>query len=56
MSHSKDGLWVNYSITVGERSPYAAGLLGHMRHWLSKDPEIKKRLDRVNETQREDIC
>lgn len=56
VSHSKDGLWVNYSITDGARSPYVASLLGHMRHWLSEDMEIKKLLDHLNEIQREDIC
>ena len=54
--HSKDGLWVNYSLTDGAKSPYAASLLGQMRHWLSEDPEIKSLLDRLDEIQREDIC
>ena len=56
VSHSKDGLWVNYSITDGAQSPYAASLLGHMRHWLPEDREIKRLLDRLDEIQREDIC
>jgi ArsR family transcriptional regulator len=56
VSHSKDGLWVNYSLTDGARSPYAASLLGHMRHWLSGDPEIKKLFDHLDDIRREDIC
>jgi len=56
VSHSKDGLWVNYFLTDGARSPYAASLLGHMRHWLSEDSEIKRILDRLNEIRREEIC
>jgi len=56
VNHSKDGLWVNYSITAGARSSYAASLLGQMRHWLSEDPEIKSLLDRLDKIQREDIC
>ena len=36
----KDGLWVNYSLTDGHQSPFAANLLGNMRHWLNDDPEI----------------
>jgi len=56
VSYSKDGLWVNYSITDGAQSPYAASFLGHLRHWLSEDPEIKKLLDRLGEIKREDIC
>jgi ArsR family transcriptional regulator len=56
VSHSKDGLWVNYSLTDGAQSPYAASLLGHMRHWLSEDPGIKRLLNCLDEIQREDIC
>jgi len=37
---SKDGLWVNYSLTGGEKNPYAATLLGNLRHWLSDDPGV----------------
>ena len=48
----KDGLWVNYILADGRQSPYAATLLGNMRHWLNDEPEIAavtsqvKRLDR----------
>src|SRR5512137_2341 len=52
VSHSKDGLWVNYSITGGARSPYAASLLGHMRHWLSEDQEIRKLFDHLDDIRR----
>jgi ArsR family transcriptional regulator len=54
--HSKDGLWVNYSLTDGAQSPYAASLIGQMRHWLSEDPGIKRLLNCLDEIQREDIC
>ena len=36
----KDGLWVNYLLSDGHQSPFAASLLGNMRHWLNDDPEI----------------
>jgi ArsR family transcriptional regulator len=36
----KDGLWVNYALADGRQSPYAATLLGNMRHWLNEEPEI----------------
>ncbi|MBN1548917.1 MAG: winged helix-turn-helix transcriptional regulator [Syntrophaceae bacterium] len=42
----KDGLWANYGLGDGSRSPYAATLLGNLRHWLNNEPEIKK-LDAV---------
>ncbi|HPC03038.1 MAG TPA: metalloregulator ArsR/SmtB family transcription factor [Syntrophales bacterium] len=40
VTSSKDGLWVNYCLSDGERNPYAATLLGNLRHWLSGDPEV----------------
>jgi ArsR family transcriptional regulator, arsenate/arsenite/antimonite-responsive transcriptional repressor len=36
----KDGLWVNYFVSDGGSSPYAAALLGNLKHWLQDDPEI----------------
>jgi ArsR family transcriptional regulator len=38
----KDGLWVNYALADGRESPFAANLLGNLRHWLNDDPEIAK--------------
>ena len=37
----KDGLWVNYSLADGRQSPYAASLLGNIRHWLNDDTEVR---------------
>jgi len=36
----KDGLWVNYTLSDGRQSPFAASLLGNLRHWLNEEPEI----------------
>ena len=36
----KDGIWVNYQLADGSASPYAASLLGNLRHWLEDDLEI----------------
>ncbi len=36
----KDGLWVNYALADGRDSPFAANLLGNLKHWLNDDPEI----------------
>jgi ArsR family transcriptional regulator len=36
----KDGLWVNYTLADGGQSPYAANLLGNMRHWLNDEAEV----------------
>jgi len=34
VSFHKDGMWVNYQLADGSASPYAANLLGNLRHWL----------------------
>jgi ArsR family transcriptional regulator len=52
----KEGLWVNYFLTDGQRSPYAATLLGNMRHWLDQDPEVADVAKRLPGIRREEIC
>jgi ArsR family transcriptional regulator len=51
----KAGLWVNYSLSGGG-SPYAATLLGNLKHWLQDDPDIGQLAKRVPIIRREDIC
>ncbi|MBW2348844.1 MAG: winged helix-turn-helix transcriptional regulator [Deltaproteobacteria bacterium] len=53
---SKQGLWVNYRLTDGASSPYAASLLGNLRHWLETDEEIAALVARLPEIRREEIC
>jgi ArsR family transcriptional regulator len=53
---SKDGLWVNYSVTDGSDSPYAASLLGNIRHWFSDDKNIQMLENKLPAIQRENIC
>ncbi len=38
----KDGLWVNYSLSDGRGSPFAASMIGNLKHWLENESEIKK--------------
>lgn len=52
----KDGLWVNYSLTAGDDSPYWASILGNLRHWLQNEPEIAQLLEKLPAIRREDIC
>jgi ArsR family transcriptional regulator len=40
VASSKDGLWVNYDLADGSRNPFAANMLGNIRHWLNDEPEI----------------
>ncbi|MDX9786048.1 MAG: metalloregulator ArsR/SmtB family transcription factor [Desulfobacterales bacterium] len=56
ITYSKDGLWVNYRLTDGSQSPYAANLLGNLKHWLEEDAEIAKLVAQLPEIRRELIC
>ncbi len=55
ITYEKDGLWVNYNLADGTQSPYAASLIGNMRHWLEDDPEIKDIMVKLPEIDRKDI-
>lgn len=52
----KDGLWVNYQLADGSRSPYVASLLGNLRHWLTEDGELNRLLEQLPDVRREDLC
>ena len=52
----KDGLWVNYYLTNGSDSPYAASLLGNLRHWLKDEQEIAGIVKKLPFIIREEIC
>ncbi len=56
VSSLKDGLWVNYHLTDGGGSPYAANILGNLKHWLEDDRQIAPLLERLPTIRREDIC
>ena len=52
----KDGQWVNYHLTDRSKSPYAASLLGNLKHWIQDDPEIRHIVKKLQSIRREDIC
>ena len=52
----KDGMWVNYQLTDGSDSPYAASLLGNLRHWLEDDPKVAEIVEKLPSIRRENIC
>jgi len=56
VQRKKEGLWVNYSLTDGGRSPYAASLLGNLRHWFANDQEVRALLEKSEFIRRENIC
>lgn len=56
IEYSKEGLWVNYRLADGAKSPYVASLLGNLRHWLEEDSELAALVARLPEIRRENIC
>lgn len=56
VDYKKDGLWVNYFLTDGGKSPYVSSLLGNLRHWLENEPEIMELIRRLPHIQREVVC
>lgn len=56
VDYKKEGLWVNYYLADGRASPYAASLLGNLKHWLEDDPEISDLVGIVPFLNREELC
>jgi len=52
----KEGLWVNYYLADGKASPYAASLLGNLRHWLDDDPEVSGLIKKLPFLNRAELC
>ncbi len=52
----KDGLWVYYSLEYGSANPFAAALLGNLRHWLSGDIVLADMEKRMPDVQRKSGC
>lgn len=55
VDYHKDGLWVNYYLTDGKKSPYVASVLGNLKHWLEDDPEIVELVKKVPFLNREEL-
>ena len=56
VEYRKEGLWVNYSLSNGADNPFAASLLGNLRHWLENEPEIISIIEKLPALNRENIC
>ena len=52
----KSGSWVNYYLADGNTTPYAATLLGNLKHWLQNDPDVSRIVEALPSVRREDIC
>ena len=56
ITYFKEGQWVNYRLSDGSRNPYAASLLGNLRHWLDDDTDVTSLVASLSEIRRETIC
>jgi ArsR family transcriptional regulator len=56
VDYKKEGLWVNYYLADGNESPYAASLLGNLRHWLDEDPQVSELIEKVPFLDRTELC
>ena len=56
VTSEKNGLWVNYRLTDGNSSPYAATTLGNLRHWLNDEKQIVDLVKKIPSIHREDVC
>ena len=56
VDYKKDGLWVNYYLTDGRKSPYVSSLGGNLRHWLEDEPEIIELIKKIPHIRREEVC
>jgi ArsR family transcriptional regulator, arsenate/arsenite/antimonite-responsive transcriptional repressor len=53
---SKDGLWVNYYLADGSKSPYVATLIGNLRHWLEDQADVAELIRKIPHIRREEVC
>jgi ArsR family transcriptional regulator len=56
ITYSKNGHWVNYRLADGSGSPYAANMLGNLRHWLEDDAEVTELINILPNLNRDTIC
>ncbi len=56
VEYRKEDKWVNYYLTDGKSSPYAANILGNLKHWLENDPGIIELITKLPTIKREEVC
>jgi ArsR family transcriptional regulator len=56
VSRRKKGLWVYCRLSDGRDTPYAASLLGNLRHWLDDDPAVRELCAKSELLNMEDLC
>ena len=48
VDRQRKGLWVYYGLSDGSDNPYAAMLLGNLRHWLEDSPDVAVLVEKVH--------
>ena len=56
LNSRKEGLWVCYRLGDGSKNPYAAVLLGNLKHWLEDASEITVMVRKLAEIRRAGLC
>ncbi|MEI6258400.1 MAG: metalloregulator ArsR/SmtB family transcription factor [Deltaproteobacteria bacterium] len=52
---SRDGLWINYRLSDGAQSEYAARQIDSLEKWLEDDPQIVELVNKLPQIRRETI-
>ncbi|GKT07790.1 helix-turn-helix transcriptional regulator [Desulforhabdus sp. TSK] len=52
---SRKGFWVYYYPSDGSSSPFAASMLGNLKHWLEDDEEFLQLMDRASSIYEENL-
>jgi hypothetical protein len=50
------GLWVYYRVADGGKSPYAAAMLGYLKHWFDNTVENAEMRKRIHQIRQRDLC
>lgn len=53
---SRDGKWIDYFLADGSANPFAAVMLGNLKHWLDQDPTVSTDVKHLPELCRENLC
>lgn len=56
LNSRKEGLWVHYRLDDGSSSPYAAAMLGNLKHWLEGAPDVSEIVKRLPAIRRANMC
>jgi ArsR family transcriptional regulator, arsenate/arsenite/antimonite-responsive transcriptional repressor len=52
---SRDGLWINYRLSDGSQSEYAAKQIDSLEQWLEDDPQVVDLVKKLPQIRRETI-